>query len=281
MCPKSQGSCEVALVPDLKRWIVKVLKKVRHGGISDSETIRQIKSLTKQLEAERRDEAVATKAILAEHYADQYFVNPYSGTVYNVTQRYPTRMGDLMGAIWDFLDNPLAEPLILLSDGLSGATGLAYTTYDAWGKPVYGMPIRAYQESEQERFMEAMERDPYGAPYAKFVDPRWGEPGYKGVKKGRYMIDVPAGMVEDLDCLGGTGYALYRMDSVLGGHWWAAHYSIPYYDQKGKVRMALGRQQWEAEEQYLGLMKAGVAKAPYYGQVEPADFGFDMATKMG
>ena len=270
-------------MPHLKKWLIKVLrKKPSHGGIDDDETVKQIKALTKRLEAERRDEAVATKAILAEHYADQYFVNPYSGTVYNVTQRYPTRVSDLLTPIFGFLDNPHAGPLILLSDGVSGAVGIAYTTYDAWGTPVKGMPIRAYQESEDERFMEAMERDPYGAPQATYVDPMWGQAPYKGHKKSRYVVDVPAGFVEDYeDFLGEVGYALYKLDTVMGGHWWAAHFGIPYYDDKGKVRMAIGRQQWEAEEQYLNLMKAGVAKAPYFGEVEPADFGFDMAYRMG
>jgi len=247
------------------------------NGISDSETVKKIKSLTKLLEAERRDEAVATKAILAERGAEQYFVHPYSGHVYAVTGRYPYKLSGMLSSVWNFLDNP-AGPLLMLSDGLSGATGLAYTTYDAWGKPVKGMPIRAYKESEQERFMEAMEAQE-DTPYARFRYTGRQEYGLPGA--GKYMLDVPSGMVDDLLEDGGRGFAIWRMDNVMTSQSYAPFFGVPYIDKKGNVKLAVGRHQEEAEEQYLGLLSAGVVKAPYFGEPDPAEFGFDIATRMG
>jgi hypothetical protein len=269
----------------LKTTVKNIGRRLTGGGlhgISNGETVRQLKKLMKGLESEKRGQAEEMKAILTEQASSQYFVHPYSGHVYAVTGRYPYRIGDLLPSLWGALDGP-AAPAFLLSGGISGASGLAYTTYDAWGQPVYGMPIRAYKESEDEAFMQSMERQE--APWAKYVDPRGGEAPYPGtVKPGyapsRYIIDKPPGWVEGL--LGSEqGISVWKLDSVLTGHWWAAHYAVPYYDKKGHLKVAIGRHQWEAEDQYAKLLQAGVAKAPYHGEIDPTAFGFDTATRMG
>jgi len=253
------------------------------GGISDGETVHQIKKLMKELESEKRGSAEEMKAILEQRGGEQYFVHPFSGHVYAVTGKYPYRISDLLPSIWGLLDG-FPWPLVTLSDGLSGAAaGIAYTTYDVWGQPVYGMPIRAYKESEEEAFMRSMEQQE--APFSKYIDPRGGEAPYPGVGKrgmapSRYLIDKPPGWVEGL--LGSEqGYSIWKLDSVLSGHWWAAHYGVPYTDKKGNIKMAIGRHQWEAEDQFLKLLQAGVVVAPYHGEVDPTEFGFDMAARMG
>jgi hypothetical protein len=252
------------------------------SGISNGETVHQIKKLMKDLESEKRGQAEEMKAILAQKGEEQYFVHPYSGHVYAVTGRYPYRIAGLLDSVWGLLDG-VAAPVSLLFNGGPKAAGLAYTTYDVWGQPVYGMPIRAYKESEEERFMESMERQE--APFAKYVDPRWGEAPYPGtVKRGmappRYIIDKPSGWVDGL--LGdGASYSIWKLDSVLTGHWWGSNYGVPYYGKNGKLKMALGRHQWEAEDQYQKLQAAGVVAAPYNGTVDPTAFGFDMAARMG
>ena len=252
------------------------------NGISNGETVHKLKNLMKELEAEKRGQAEEMKAILAQRGEEQYFVHPASGHVYAVTGRYPYRIAGLLDAVWGFMDGP-AGPFALLP-GLSGSSGLAYTTYDVWGQPVYGMPIRAYKESEDEAFMQSMERQE--APFAKYVDPRWGEAPYPGtVKRGmappRYIIDKPSGWVDGLLGDDATSYSIWKLDSVLTGHWWGANYGIPYYGKGGKLKMALGRHQWEAEEQFQQLQQAGVVEVPYHGEVDPTQFGFDTATRMG
>lgn len=253
------------------------------GGISDGETVHQIKKLMKELESEKRGSAEEMKAILEQRGGEQYFVHPASGHVYSTTGRYPYRIADLLPSVWGLLDG-LPWPLVALSDGLSGITaGIAYTTYDVWGQPVYGMPIRAYKESEEEAFMRSMEQQE--TPFSKYIDPRGGEAPYPGtVKPGmapsRYLIDKPPGWVEGL--LGSEqGYSIWKLDSVLSGHWWASHYAIPYFDKEGRQKLALGRHQWEAEEQFAGLLSAGVVSSPYYGEINPVEYGFDSATRIG
>lgn len=244
------------------------------SGMDDAETVHQIKKLMKGLEEERQGSAEEMKAILEERGGEQYFVHPFSGHVYAVTGRYPYRISDLLPSIWGLLDGP-AGPVELISDGMSGATGIAYTTYDAWGRPVYGMPIRAYQESEAERFAESMERQE--APFAQHITT--GRQEY-GLPNGRYMHEVPAGMADGM--LGAErGFTVWRLDNMMTSHYYVPSFGVPYYDKKNMLRMALGRHQWEAEDQFLKLLQAGVVAAPYHGEVDPTAFGFDMAARMG
>jgi len=248
------------------------------NGISNGETVHKIKKLMKELEAEKSGQAEEMQAILAQRGEEQYFVHPTSGHVYAVTGRYPYRISGILPAVWGFLDGFTMAPLMLLGDASSGSAGLAYTTYDAWGRPVYGMPIPAYKESEQERFMESMERQE--APGSRFITT--GRQEY-GLPNGRYMHEVPSGMSGLVDGLLGDNCglgAVWRLDNVVTSHYYTPTFGVPYQDKTGKLRMALGRQQWEAEDQYRKLVAAGVVEVPYQGEVNPTQFGFDIATRM-
>ena len=237
--------------------------------------MKKLKEIKRKMQAERRDKAIAKKEILADRYGRTIFVHPYSGHVYSAASRYPVRLSDLADAIFNFMDGIPRRATQLF--GLNGAQGIAYVTHDAWGRPVHGMPIRAYKESEQEEFMRRVEAEE--APFS-----RWRQTGtqeYGMPDPGRYMFDVPEGMVSGLGLLeDNIPYAIWRLDNMLTGYHYTPYFGVPYYDKNGSLKMALGRHQWEAQQQYMALMNAGMVSYPYMDEVSAEEFGFDMATRM-
>jgi hypothetical protein len=140
------------------------------------------------------------------------------------------------------------------------------------------MPIRAYKESEQELFMEEMERQE--APYARFRTTGRQEYGLPN-SAGKYMLDVPSGMVDDLLEDGGRGFAIWRMDNALTSQSYGPQHS-PY---RIWTRRARSSWPWAATSgrprSSIWGLSAGVVKAPFFGEPDAAQFGFDMATQMG
>jgi len=250
--------------------------------VSTASILSKLKGLSEKLRAGRRERAEEMKAILTEREGESLLVSPLSMSTYKIVGNVPVLVSRGMGA---------GGVGLTIGDPIS----LGYEAVDPWGKRMTRVPIALYKEYEEEQFIKKIEeQETPSSPEVRFRMTGRQEYGLPG-GGGQFVRGAAnGGLIRGLGRLirgkkkrkargigQGEPYVVWRLDNLITGYSFTPWFGIPYHAKTGGVKLAVAVNPHGSVKEFERLIDAKEVVAPYHGDIDPTDHGFDAAYRMG